>query len=74
MRTAGTNPLGNLPFSYIISYRSVSIEDSAAQFVKPYLTVESIAKFADFDSHLDDVSNDWRNRDFFYSAEVNKVK
>ncbi|KAL5970935.1 ER membrane protein complex subunit 8 [Taenia solium] len=51
-----------------------SVEQSAAEFVKPFLDEAIIEGFADFDNHLDNVRMDWRNINFFHVNEIDKVK
>ncbi|KAM7539150.1 hypothetical protein Aperf_G00000055173 [Anoplocephala perfoliata] len=52
----------------------VTVEKSSADLVKPLLTEGGLKTFADFDNHLDDVSNDWRNPNLLSSADFGEVK
>lgn len=65
--------LAVMVLSQLIS-ASPSVEQSAAEFVKPFLDEVIIEGFADFDNHLDNVRMDWRNIGFFHVNEIDKVK
>lgn len=52
----------------------ITVDGSSADLVRPLLNEAGLKSFADFDNHLDDVSNDWRNPNLFRSAEIDKVK
>ena len=69
---AGMNPHGSaIPY---LTLSRLSVDESSADFVKPFLNEKFIEGFADFDNHLDDIRMDWRNENFFRSDAVDKVK
>lgn len=63
----GRNQTGMLSFSST-NFRRLTVDKSAVDLLKPLMNIHSLAEFADFDNHLDDIAMDWRNISLFQNV------